>query len=284
MLRFTRNGPKLVWKRTNYPTSGYFLPPRRLYSSQNSEYRKAPVLSREQEESQTVRKMLRMVRAFRNKGHFAATLDPLDHATFCVLNPADMGRNIGSKELCTDDSNMPERKSPWLPEDPSQHPNVVRMLAKYPESIDLSTFELNGVPLDQKYDIGNEFRYGSSCSTMWTIRELVHALINTYCQTVGVEFQHIEAHWQRNWLKNKIEGELGPSKWSRCNSQEQIECYRILLRCDTTAKFLSNKFRNAKVFGIEGCEALIPGLWSALQVSLQRFACIGMGGCEVVVM
>lgn len=246
------------------------LTSQRLYSSQSSEYLKAPVLSPEQAESQIVRNMLRMVRAFRNKGHFAATLDPLDHATFCVFNPADKGRNSGNdsgKDLHTDESNIMERESSWLPEDPLQRPNVVRMLAKYPETIDLCMFELTGVPLDQKYDIGNEFRYGSSCSTMWTIRELVHALINTYCQTVGVEFQHIEAHWQRNWLKNKIEGELGPSKWSRCSTQEQIECYKILLRCDTTGKFLSNKFRNAKVFGIEGCEALIPGLWGALQVS-----------------
>ena len=251
-----------------------------LSSSQPSAYTKAPVLSMDQMNSQIARNMLKMVRAFRNKGHFAASLDPLDAATFCMFNPADKQSNIKNKELCTihdDDLGILKRKSSCLPENPNEHPNVVRMLRNYPETIDLSVFELDGLPLDKKYDIGNEFRYGASCSTMWSIGELVHALINTYCQNVGVEFRHVESNWQTNWLKNKVEGELGPSKWIRSSNQERIESYKSLLRCDHTARFLSTKYRNAKVFGIEGCESLIPGLWGTLQAASAR----GMEGVEM---
>jgi hypothetical protein len=227
-----------------------------------------------------------MIRAFRNKGHFAATLDPLDTATYCTFDPTDnrRGKSGADAALATADADadadadaFAERKSAWLPEDPAFHPSVVRMLRDYPASIDLDVFRLAGAPLDRPYDIGNEFRYGSSCSTLWSIRDLVKALIDTYCGKVGVEFQHIESEWQRNWLKNKIEGELGPSKWSRLTAQEQIDNYKMLLRCDHTARFLSAKFRNAKVFGIEGCESLIPGLWGALQAASAR----GVEGVEM---
>lgn len=42
--------------------------------------------------------------------------------------------------------------------------------------------------------------------TIWTVPDLVNALIEIYCGNVGAEFLHIENEIQRNWLKNKIEG------------------------------------------------------------------------------
>ena len=43
-------------------------------------------------------------------------------------------------------------------------------------------------------------------TTLWTVNELVGALIEIYCGNVGAEYLHIENEQQRNWLKNKIEG------------------------------------------------------------------------------
>ena len=54
-------------------------------------------------------------------------------------------------------------------------------------------------------------------------------------------------------------GEYGASGWSQGSKTEQIGQYKTLLRCDYTARFLNYKFRNAKVFGIEGCDSLLPG-------------------------
>ena len=54
-------------------------------------------------------------------------------------------------------------------------------------------------------------------------------------------------------------GEYGASGWSQASKAEQIGQYKTLLRCDYTARFLNYKFRNAKVFGIEGCDSLLPG-------------------------
>ena len=45
-------------------------------------------------------------------------------------------------------------------------------------------------------------------STLWTVNELAKALIEIYCGNVGAEYLHIENEQQRNWLKNKIEGNL----------------------------------------------------------------------------
>jgi 2-oxoglutarate dehydrogenase E1 component len=59
--------------------------------------------------------------------------------------------------------------------------------------------------------------------------------------------------------------------------QEQRESHLDLLRSDHLAKFLNYKFRNAKVFGLEGCESVILGLQGALRASAE----LGVEGIEM---
>ena len=66
-------------------------------------------------------------------------------------------------------------------------------------------------------------------------------------------------------------GEYGSSGWSQGSRAEQREQYKTLLRCDYTARFLNYKFRNAKVFGIEGCDSLLPGKKEKILFILTRF-------------
>jgi 2-oxoglutarate dehydrogenase complex dehydrogenase (E1) component-like enzyme len=116
-------------------------------------------------------KMLKMIYAFRNRGHFAAKLDPLIRV--------DSGR-----------------VSPWLPEDPEKHPDVVRLLRLYPTHLDLRPFGLDGANLSKKYYVGNEIK-STVKQVEWTVPELVSFLSETYCGSVGFEYAHIDSGKRR---------------------------------------------------------------------------------------
>jgi 2-oxoglutarate dehydrogenase complex dehydrogenase (E1) component-like enzyme len=180
-----------------------------------------------------------MVRSFRNRGHFAASLDPLavtsrsslfsytdnistpiystnaptrtiskDQEVIQIIDKKTYDRGNGIKGEINHSS-----ISSWLPENLDDHPDVVRMLRNYP-IVDLSIFGLENVDKTVRYDIGDELsRKSVEGSTAWTVPEIVEALIQTYCGNVGAEYLHIETESQRDWLKNKIEGEYGPSQW-----------------------------------------------------------------------
>ena len=111
-------------------------------------------------------KMLKMISSFRNRGHFAATLDPL---------MSDLGGRISS----------------WLPEDADKHPDVVRMLRRYPAHLDLRPFQLENASLTKKFYLGNEVK-SSSGQTEWTVPELVTFMSEAYCGNAGIEFAHID--------------------------------------------------------------------------------------------
>ena len=111
-------------------------------------------------------KMLKMIHSFRNRGHFAATLDPL---------MSESGGRISS----------------WLPEEPEQHPDVVRMLRRYPAHLDLRPFQLERASLSKKFYLGNEVKSASG-QTEWTIPELVNFMSEAYCGNAGIEFAHID--------------------------------------------------------------------------------------------
>lgn len=145
--------------------------------------------------------------------------------------------------------------------------DVVRLLSNYPESLNLEIFELDLVPLDELYYLGDHVK-GKS---MWTIRELVHFLHNSYSNNVGIEFAHVENDIKRNWLENKIEKIYGPNQWNMSRDIEvQKQTLDLLMKCDHTGQFFSDRFPRAKVFGVAGCEALLPGLWSILESSVSH--------------
>ena len=203
---------------------------------------------------ETTRLVYRLISAFRDRGHYASNLDPLS-------KPGE------------------ERPSSWLPTNDSEHPDVVRLLSSYRRKkgeLDLEPFGLQSMPRDATFSMGNEMKTVPPRKT-WTLNQLITFLVDTYCSTVGIEFSHIENDAQRTWLEAKVEGTYGPRKWQLTSYEAKREAWDYLLRTDHTATFLNSTFPNSKVFGIEGCEALIPGL----QAILQRASSLGCSAIEM---
>ena len=89
------------------------------------------------------------------------------------------------------------------------------------------------------------------------LRELIAALKETYCRTIGVEFRHIQDMNIRRWFRDHME----PHR-NRPNFQLR-EQYRILLNlhfAELFERFLQNRYLGQKRFSLEGAETLIAVL------------------------
>jgi 2-oxoglutarate dehydrogenase complex dehydrogenase (E1) component-like enzyme len=306
MIRKVTFSARNLRQQTRYPSMNRFLHRNHrdiqyvyinssnvCYQRKFSSHSETAAETEDQSYNVVLMKILHMVRSFRNRGHFAASLDPLAVTTRSSLTDnirtpiystnaptwttstdreriqtIDKLTSVGGKSIKGKDTED-HVVSSWLPENPGDHPDVVRMLRNHP-ILDLSIFGLENVDKTVRYDIGDELSRKREGTTQWTVPEISEALIQTYCGNVGAEYLHIETESQRDWLKNKIEGDYGPSSWTQKCPKEQIKQYETLLRCDYTARFLNYKFKNAKVFGIEGCDSLLPGLMSTLRVHIYK--------------
>src|SRR5918995_914825 len=90
-----------------------------------------------------------------------------------------------------------------------------------------------------------------------TIREIVAILDRTYCQTLGVEFMHISDPVEKAWIQERIEG---PDKEITFTNEGKRAILNKLVEAEGFEKFLDVRYTGTKRFGLDGAEALIPGL------------------------
>ncbi|MBX9805739.1 MAG: 2-oxoglutarate dehydrogenase E1 component [Alphaproteobacteria bacterium] len=100
-----------------------------------------------------------------------------------------------------------------------------------------------------------------------TLRQILDRLKSTYCETVGVEFMHIQDPDQKAWIQERVENT--PIK-ERVNDASRKKILHDLIRADSFEHFLHVKFAGEKRFGLEGGETLIPALEAILSKVVQQ--------------
>lgn len=109
--------------------------------------------------------------------------------------------------------------------------------------------------LDQKIYVGEEPPILSLRGKQEvTLRETLEALKQAYCQTIGVEFTHLQNDDMIGFLRERFE--VPPKEMSK---EEKMTTLDRLSWSEMFEKFLDTKYGGAKRFGLEGCESLIPG-------------------------
>jgi 2-oxoglutarate dehydrogenase E1 component len=96
------------------------------------------------------------------------------------------------------------------------------------------------------------------------LRDLIAALEETYCRTIGVEFMHIDSLDVRSWLTERMEPAHNRPRFSI------RQRYRILFtlhQAELFEKFLHTKYVGQKRFSLEGGETLIPVLDALVEKS-----------------
>jgi 2-oxoglutarate dehydrogenase E1 component len=81
---------------------------------------------------------------------------------------------------------------------------------------------------------------------------------NTYGAggTIGIEYSHIPDRKQCDWLRGRFEV---PKRFSYTPDEKRVILDRLIWS-DSFERFVAFKWSSEKRFGLEGCEALIPGM------------------------
>jgi 2-oxoglutarate dehydrogenase E1 component len=88
-----------------------------------------------------------------------------------------------------------------------------------------------------------------------TLRELLDALRETYCRTIGVEYMHIQDTGIRGWLQERMEPRRNQPGFDH---EKKLWVLKSLHYAELFERFLHTRFVGQKRFSLEGAETLIP--------------------------
>jgi 2-oxoglutarate dehydrogenase E1 component len=124
--------------------------------------------------------------------------------------------------------------------------------------LDLHYHMLSAADLDTVFQTGSLFIGKDQAS----LQEIVDALAQTYCSSVGAEFMHIIATEERQWIQQRME-----SVRSKPHYGEEVRLHLLerLTAAEGLGKVLASKYPGVKSFGLEGGESLIPMMDAMIQ-------------------
>lgn len=177
-----------------------------------------------------------LIRSYQVNGHLAAKLDPL---------------GVHAPEA------FPYRPS-----------NLIDFQGDYPPELNVDFHGFSESELDRRLNLSGTSSGGNkgyleelaNSPNKITLRTILQELRRTYCGTLGVEYMHIGDKDRSNWIRERVEN----PKWTRYDKEKKQHIFERLCFADTFENFLANKFNTTKRFGLDGGEAVVPGLKDAI--------------------
>ncbi|HKK17855.1 MAG TPA: 2-oxoglutarate dehydrogenase E1 component, partial [Opitutales bacterium] len=114
-----------------------------------------------------------------------------------------------------------------------------------------------------KTDLDQVFHTGNYLGGLeMKLGELRERLEKTYCNTVGVEYIHIQETPKRRWIQSSIEPECFRPNFDKSKKKQIL---RSVIEAEAFENFLQTRFVGQKRFSLEGGETLLACLESVLQ-------------------
>ena len=129
--------------------------------------------------------------------------------------------------------------------------NPVRERRKYSPTLDLVNYGLEEADLVTVFQAGEKIDIGPS-----TLNDIIKHLEETYCESIGIEYQYIRRPERVEWIRKNIELKNRP----KLSVSAKKHILHKLNQSNVFEQFLQKKFVGQKRFSIEGGEALIPAL------------------------
>ena len=129
--------------------------------------------------------------------------------------------------------------------------NPVRERRKYHPTLDIKNYGLEEVDLLTVFQASEQVGL-EPC----TLNEIIIHLEQTYCQSIGIEYQYIRHPERVEWIRKNIELKNRP----QFSVQQKKHILHKLNQATVFEQFLQKKFVGQKRFSIEGAESLIPAL------------------------
>ncbi|KAF8633876.1 hypothetical protein AX15_001207 [Amanita polypyramis BW_CC] len=137
-----------------------------------------------------------------------------------------------------------------------------------PPELELSYYGFTERDLDRDITLGPGILpyFASEDKKTIKLRDIITLLRRIYCGAVGIQYAHISDGQQCNWIRERIEV---PKPWNYTVDEKRMILDRLIWS-ESFEKFVASRYPNEKRFGLEGCEALIPGMKALIDRSVDR--------------
>ncbi|MBU4612264.1 2-oxoglutarate dehydrogenase E1 component [Achromobacter sp. GG226] len=120
--------------------------------------------------------------------------------------------------------------------------------------LDPEFYGLTEADMDQVYSATNT--YFTTAEHM-TLRDIVKALRDTYCRSIGAEMTHISNPAVKRWLQQRLESTQGSPSFS---ADKRKHILKQLTEAEGLERFLHTKYVGQKRFSLEGGESFIAAM------------------------
>ncbi|MFT0850826.1 2-oxoglutarate dehydrogenase E1 component [Achromobacter sp. F4_2707] len=117
--------------------------------------------------------------------------------------------------------------------------------------LDPAFYGLTEADLDRVYAATNT--YFTKADSM-TLRDLLNALRDTYCRSIGAEFMHISDPSAKRWIQERLESTYGTPSFT---PEEKRNVLQQLTEAEGLERYLHTKYVGQKRFSLEGGESFI---------------------------
>ncbi len=118
--------------------------------------------------------------------------------------------------------------------------------------LELSEFGLSEADMDRVFDTSPFIGLPRA-----SLRDLLKALRETYCRTIGVEYLHIQDTRIRRWLQERMEPRRNRPNFDHA---QKMRILKNLHYAELFERFLQTRYTGQKRFSLEGAETLVPML------------------------
>ena len=124
---------------------------------------------------------------------------------------------------------------------------------KIPE-LEPAFYDLTEADMDIVFSATNT--YFSTAENM-TLREIVQALRETYCGTIGAEYMHVTEPAEKRWWQQRLEPMRSKSS---LDSEQKLHILERLSAAEGLERYLHTKYVGQKRFSLEGSESFIAAM------------------------
>ncbi|MCV2349092.1 2-oxoglutarate dehydrogenase E1 component [Paucibacter sp. Y2R2-4] len=133
---------------------------------------------------------------------------------------------------------------------------------KIPE-LDPAFYDLTESDMDISFSASNTYFGGETMS----LRQIVQALRETYCSSVGSEFMHCTDPGEKRWWQERLEKARGKPSFT---AEEKRHILDRLTAAEGLERYLHTKYVGQKRFSLEGGESFIAAMDELIQRAGQR--------------
>ena len=120
-----------------------------------------------------------------------------------------------------------------------------------------SFYGFNDADMDLKFNISNTY-FGTETASL---RDLLNALRDTYCRSVGAEYMHISDPAEKRWMQQKLESIRSTPAFSAERKKHILE---RLTAAEGLERYLHTRYVGQKRFSLEGGESFIASIDEAI--------------------